>query len=41
VRWDSVGIDWGLDGDPVLSGKDQAAIAFADWQSPFVWNGAV
>ena len=40
VRWDSVGIDWGLDGDPVLSGKDQAAITFADWQSPFVWDGA-
>lgn len=40
VRWDSVGIDWGLDAEPVLSGKDQAAIAFADWQSPFVWNGA-
>ena len=39
VRWDSVGIDWALQGDPVLSGKDQAAIAFADWQSPFVWDG--
>jgi dTDP-4-dehydrorhamnose 3,5-epimerase len=39
VRWDSVGIDWALQGDPVLSGKDQAAISFADWQSPFVWDG--
>ena len=35
VRWDSVGIDWGLTGDPVLSGKDAAAPAFADWTSPF------
>ena len=35
VRWDSVGIDWGLSGDPVLSAKDAAAPAFADWQSPF------
>ncbi len=39
VRWDSVGIDWGLS-DPVLSDKDHAAPAFADWQSPFVWSGA-
>jgi len=39
VRWDSVGIDWGLDGTPVLSDKDAAAPAFADWQSPFTWEG--
>lgn len=35
VRWDSVGIDWGVD-DPVLSDKDRVAPVFADWQSPFV-----
>ncbi len=35
VRWDSVGIDWPLDGAPVLSAKDAAAPAFADWQTPF------
>lgn len=38
VRWDSVGIDWGLDrstAGPVLSDKDHAAPDFADWQSPF------
>lgn len=40
VRWDSVGIDWGLSGDPVLSAKDAVATAFADWHSPFVWEGA-
>ena len=40
VRWDSVGIDWGLTGDPVLSDKDRDAPAFADWTSPFTWEGA-
>ena len=40
VRWDSLGIDWGLDAPPVLSGKDAAAPAFNDWQSPFTWEGA-
>ncbi|HSF64639.1 MAG TPA: dTDP-4-dehydrorhamnose 3,5-epimerase [Paracoccaceae bacterium] len=40
VRWDSIGIDWGLTGDPVLSGKDRVAPAFADWESPFEWDGA-
>lgn len=35
VRWDSVGIDWGLVGAPVLSAKDAAAPAFANWHSPF------
>jgi dTDP-4-dehydrorhamnose 3,5-epimerase len=40
VRWDSIGIDWGLTADPVLSGKDRVAPAFADWESPFVWEGA-
>lgn len=35
VRWDSVGIDWPLAGEPVLSAKDAAAPAFADFVSPF------
>lgn len=34
VAWDSLGIDWGVSA-PVLSAKDLAAPAFADWQSPF------
>ena len=34
VRWDSVGVDWGVD-DPVLSEKDSSAPVFADWESPF------
>lgn len=40
VRWDSCGIDWGLSGDPVLSDKDAAAIRFAEFESPFIWEGA-
>lgn len=35
VLWSSVGIDWGLTGDPVLSAKDQAAKPFGDFTSPF------
>ena len=39
VRWDSCGIDWDLTGDPVLSAKDAAAPALADFASPFVFEG--
>ena len=39
VRWDSLGIDWGTDA-PILSGKDAVAIAFADFDSPFTYEGA-
>lgn len=39
VRWDSLGIEWGV-ADPVLSDKDRAAPAFADWTSPFRWEEA-
>lgn len=35
VLWSSVGIDWPGDVDPVLSAKDDAAPAFADWATPF------
>ena len=40
VRWDDpqIGIDWGLSGDPVLSGKDLVAPLLADFDSPFVWE---
>jgi dTDP-4-dehydrorhamnose 3,5-epimerase len=34
VRWDSLGIDWGI-ADPILSDKDARAPAFGDWTSPF------
>lgn len=36
VRFDSLGIDWGVDpASVILSQKDAAAVPFADWQSPF------
>lgn len=34
VAWDSLGIDWDV-AEPILSDKDRAAPAFADWTSPF------
>jgi dTDP-4-dehydrorhamnose 3,5-epimerase len=40
VRWDSCGIDWGLDGAPVLSDKDAAAPPLPEFDSPFTWEGA-
>ena len=40
VRWDSCGIDWGLDGAPHLSDKDAAAPALAEFDSPFEWTGS-
>ena len=39
VRWDSCGIDWGFDGDPILSGKDAIAQTLADFKSPFTFEG--
>ena len=38
VAWDSCGIDWGLDGDPVLSEKDSAAGPLSDFDSPFTYE---
>ena len=35
VRWDSCGVDWPMDVAPVLSVKDEAAPALADFDSPF------
>jgi len=40
VRWDSCGVDWGIaPGEAVLSEKDAAAPALADFVSPFKWEG--
>ncbi len=39
VLWDSCGIDWGFTGAPVLSDKDMAAPALADFTSPFRYEG--
>lgn len=38
VRFDSAGIDWGLSGEAVLSAKDEAAPALADFDSPFLYQ---
>lgn len=38
IAWDSVGIDWQLTGAPTLSGKDEAAVALADFDSPFIYE---
>lgn len=41
VRWDSVGIDWPipLGARPVLSAKDERLPSFADFESPFPYDG--
>lgn len=40
VRWDSCGIEWGIDSPANLSEKDANAIALADFDSPFTWTTA-
>jgi len=37
VHWDSCGIDWATKTAPLLSPKDSAAPALADFDSPFDW----
>ena len=39
VHWKSCGIDWPLTGAPILSSKDEAAPALADFESPFEYEG--
>lgn len=38
VRWDSLGIDWGLNEHPILSQKDLDAPPFDQWESPFIYQ---
>ena len=38
VAWNSLGIDWPLSGEPVLSAKDVAAPPFSAFQSPFTFE---
>lgn len=35
IAWDSCGIDWPLDGAPIVSEKDSSAAMFSDFSSPF------
>jgi dTDP-4-dehydrorhamnose 3,5-epimerase len=39
VRWDGCGIDWDLDGEPVLSAKDAAAPPLDAFETPFAYEG--
>ena len=39
VHWDSCGIDWAFEGDPVISAKDAAAVPLSEFDSPFVYDG--
>ena len=38
VRWDSCGIDWPLNGDPILSDKDAAAPPLQSFESPYLYG---
>lgn len=38
VRWDSLGIDWGI-AAPLLSEKDASAPGFDNWTTPFTCEG--
>lgn len=38
VRWDSLGIDWGLESLPIISEKDFNAPPFNSWDSPFIYE---
>ncbi|KRW95369.1 dTDP-4-dehydrorhamnose 3,5-epimerase [Paracoccus sp. MKU1] len=39
VAWDSIGIDWGVAGQPILSAKDAGAPALNEFDSPFTYEG--
>ena len=38
VRWDSLGIDWGMSDMPEISEKDAKALPFSEFESPFVFS---
>ncbi len=39
VAWNSLGIEWPIENPPILSVRDQEAKPFAEFESPFVWQG--
>ncbi|KIT15551.1 dTDP-4-dehydrorhamnose 3,5-epimerase [Jannaschia aquimarina] len=40
VSWDSCGIAWGLEGEPVLNARDAAAPPLSSFETPFVMAGS-
>jgi dTDP-4-dehydrorhamnose 3,5-epimerase len=38
VRWDSLGVAWPV-ADPIISARDSQLVPFADFDSPFEFNG--
>nr|WP_207911349.1 dTDP-4-dehydrorhamnose 3,5-epimerase [Shimia isoporae] len=38
LRWDSCGVDWNFDGNPILSEKDTSAPVLDDFDSPFTFK---
>jgi dTDP-4-dehydrorhamnose 3,5-epimerase len=40
IRWDSCGIDWGIEDIPILSDKDANAVPLDSFESPFSWAGS-
>lgn len=38
VHWDSCGIDWSFEGNPMISAKDAVAGTLAEFDSPFVYE---
>lgn len=38
IRWDTCGVDWPLNIQPILSEKDKLATKFEDLRSPFVYG---
>lgn len=39
VHWDSAGIPWPLETDPIVSRRDEALTRLSDFDSPFVFEG--
>ena len=38
ILWNSIGFDWPLETDPILSNRDQTFPRLSDFQSPFQWE---
>ena len=38
IRWDTCGIEWPLSSKPILSEKDNDALSFVEFDSPFIYG---